>query len=137
MSIGFDCNCQLFLWTLPLDAHTHEHREECPRCLAPEGSELVDTKVRREEANEACTRSSFRDFPVAAKKMPPQRVANDRNKKADPGSPGERASVMREGGGCARLRHKSSGSILDHFWPSASLACVASATSGQTTTRVC
>lgn len=66
---------------------------------------------------------------LAAKKMPPQRVANDRNKKADPGSPGERASVMREGGGCARLRHKSSGSILDHFWPAASLACVASATS--------
>lgn len=61
--------------------------------------------------------------------MPPERVANARNKKADPGSPGMRAIVMREGGRCARLRHKSSGSILDHFWPAVSLTCVASATS--------
>lgn len=53
---------------------------------------------------------------LAAKKMPPQRVANVRNKKADPGPPGERASVKTEGGGCARLRHKSTGSILDHFY---------------------
>jgi len=66
---------------------------------------------------------------LAAKKMPPQRVANARNKKADPGSTGMRAIVMREGGGCARLRHENYGYILCQFFWSMRRHCLVGATS--------